>query len=167
MSLMFALITNRKSGLFSSFEFCTARSGIDKTFLCARRILSCLSQTSHTQVERQLSTTCSCLHQSPRCKVDQMQALLRLPREVMHSTTLFWGQHAACNTNINWLVAGVCAVSKSSSGVGGCGIRRAWSWPWAQQKERCFLQRHAHPQTVPLQIYGPLVRGIWAYPCAQ
>jgi len=84
MSLIFVLITNKKYSLFSSFEFCTARSRIDTTFLCARSVSPCLSQTSNTQVERQISRCC-CLHQGPRCKVEQTQDLLRLPQEVKES----------------------------------------------------------------------------------
>ena len=67
------------------------------TFLCARSVSSSSSQTWHAQVERQLRIGC-CLHQGPRCKVEQTQALLRLPQEmketneVIHSTTFRWGQ---------------------------------------------------------------------------
>jgi len=51
MSLMFALITNLKSGLFSSLEFYSARSRIEMTSLCSRSISSKSTQTSYTQVE--------------------------------------------------------------------------------------------------------------------
>jgi hypothetical protein len=119
MSLMFALITNRKN-LDCSLRFNSPLHVRDQrrlscalgAFRRARRKLDMLKSKDNSASV----VVCIRVHDVKLSKRRPCCAFLRKWRRLMQWCTLPHSvdvKNAACNTNINWFAAGVCAVSKS------------------------------------------------------